>query len=166
MKIAIFDLEFDVECCYIQRDSIVEKISFNNRTLYSKFEKIDAPPSDILINQHLHKELVLALPLITNNLVNYLVLEYEKEESERYYHLIKHLLKSLDIDIFYTYESSQENHIQIFIPRENLTLDNAYIQVEKIKHLLELKSSKRCKIFPNKNLPENYNKITLPTKKM
>ena len=39
-------------------------------------------------------------------------------------------------------------------------------KVENIQQLLEIKSFKRCKIFPNKNLPKNYNKITLPIKKM
>ena len=166
MKIKIFDLEFDTEFYYIQKDSIVDKIEFNNRTFYSKYEKIDTPPTPMLIEQHLHREFTIALPLITNNHINYIVLEYEKEESNHFFHLLKHLLKSLYITTFYTYESSKEKLVQIFIPIENITVKEAYKEVEKIKRTLELKSSKRCKILPDKNLPINYNKITLPIKKM
>ena len=166
MKIEIFDLEFDTEFYYIQRDSIVDKIKFNNRTFYSKFEKIDTPPTPLLIEQHLHREFTIALPLITNNHTNYIVLEYEKEESNHFYYLLKYLLKSLYITQFYTYEGSIEKVVQLFIPIRDITLQEAYKKVENIQQLLEIKSFKRCKIFPNKNLPKNYNKITLPIKKM
>ncbi|NEW60022.1 DUF1882 domain-containing protein [Sulfurovum sp. bin170] len=51
---------------------------------------------------------------------------------------------------------------------DRLTFNNRifYSKFEKIKQILKLKSSKRCKILPNKNLPIKYNKITLPSKKM
>ncbi|HIP41364.1 MAG TPA: DUF1882 domain-containing protein [Campylobacterales bacterium] len=166
MKVTIFDLEFDSECCYIQKNSIVEKITFNNRTLYSKFKKIETPPTDILIHQHLNRELTLALPLVENGVVNYLVLEYEKEKSDYFYHLIKHLLKSLHLNNFFTYSGSKENMVQIFIPRESLSIEDAYQETEKIETMLEMKSSKRCKILPTQNLPKFYNIVTLPTQKM
>ena len=166
MKIKIFDLEFDTEFYYIQKDSIVDKIKFNNRTFYSKFKKIDTSPTPLLIEQHLHREFTIALPLINNNHTNYIVLEYEKEENNRFYHLVKYLLKSLYITNFYTYQSSKENFVQIFIPIGNITLEEIYKKVENIQQILEFKSFKRCKIFPDVNLPKNYNKITLPIKKM
>lgn len=166
MKIKIFDLEFDTEFYYIQKDSIVDKIKFNNRTFYTKFKKIDTPPTQLLVEQHLNREFTIALPLINNNHTNYIVLEYEKEETNHFYHLLKYLLKSLYITQFYTYQSSRENFVQIFIPTGNITLQVAYQKAEKIKQMLEIKSFKRCKIFPDINLPKNYNKITIPIKKM
>ena len=166
MKTEIFDLEFDSEFYFIQKESIVERITFNNRTLYSKFEKVDRAPTPLLIKQHLNRELTIAFPLIQDNCVNYIVLEYDREESNHFFHLIKHLLKLLEIEHFYTYESSKKNSVQIFIPTEKSTVESAYNQVEKIERTLELKSSKRCKILPNRNLPIKYNKITLPIKKM
>ncbi len=166
MKVKIFDLEFDSEFYYIQKDFIVEKVKFANRTLYSKFKKVEEPPSSLLIKQHLKKELTVALPLITENNINYIVLEYEKEESNHFYHLLRYLLKSIYIEKFYTYESKKERHIQIFIPVKNMSIESVYKEINKIEQILEAKSSKRCKILPNRNLPINYNKITLPIKKM
>ncbi len=166
MKIDIFDLSFERDFYYIERKNIVEKITIENRTLYSKFEKIEEPPTPLLIQQHLQGLFVMALPCSNNGKVDYLIIEYEKENNDHFYHLIKYLLKSLNITTFYTYKSSRPNHIQIFIPRNNLKLQDAYDQVEKIEQILEIKSPKRCQILPNKNLPINHNKIRLPLKKM
>ncbi len=166
MKITIFDLHFDVDSYYIKRDSIVDKIIFNNRTLYSKYEKISLSPTKLLINQHLNGELIVAVPLISNNRTNYIVIEYEKESSNRFYYLLKQILKSLYIETFYTYESSKKNHVQIFIPFEDFTLEKAYDIIEKIEYTMEFKANKRCKILPHKHFPKIYNKITLPIKKM
>jgi hypothetical protein len=166
LKIAIFNLEFDSDFYFIQKDSIVDRVIFNNRTLYSKFEKVDNSPTPLLLKQHFNRELTIALPLIKNNFVNYIVLEYDKEESNHFFYLIKHLLKLLKIELFYTYESSKKNSVQIFIPIARLRVEDAYNQVDKIERTLELNSSKRCKILPNRNLPIKYNKITHPLKKM
>ena len=166
MKTEIFDLKFDSDFYFIQKDSIVEKITFDNRTLYSKFKKINTPPTALLIKQHLNRELTIALPLIQDGYANYIVLEYDREESNHFFYLIKHLLKLLNIEHFYTYESSKKNSVQIFIPTKRVRVANIYNQVEEIEQILELKSSKRCKILPNRKLPVKYNKITLPIKKM
>jgi len=166
VKLQIFDLSFDVESYYIKRDSIVDKITFDNRTLYSKYEKFSSPPSELLINQHLKGEVTVAVPLTLNSRLNYIVIEYEKESTNRFYYLLKQILKSLYIETFYTYESSKKNYVQIFIPCDTFTLEQAYETIEKIEYTIEFKSNKRCKILPHKHFPEIYNKITLPFKKM
>lgn len=165
MKIKLFDLEFTSEYFYIEQKSIVEKVTFNNRTFYSKFEKNRAPISSILLEQHHKHEITLAVPLIENNCSNYIVIEYQQSDWNAFYSLLKHLLKSLDIQDFQAYQNSQKALFQLFIPRENISLELAYKEVENIKHLLELKSSKSYKIYPNNNLPKNFNIITLPTQK-
>ncbi len=66
----------------------------------------------------------------------------------------------------YTYKSRKDKYIQIFIPVKNMSIESAYKEINKIEQILEAKSSKRCKILPDINLPKNYNKITLPIKKM
>jgi len=157
-----FDLKFNCDLYYILRDSIVETLKFNNRTIYSKFERIDEPPSTLLIAQHLNGELKVALPLIQDGRVNYILLEYQKEEGNRFYYLLKHTLKSLYIEEFYTYLSAKNGYIQIFIPVENIPLESAYELVERIDRELETKFSKRCKIIPNRNLPPEYSLALLP----
>ena len=167
MKIQILDLEFSSDYFYIQNKSIVEKILFNNRTFYSKFEKIEKSLTPILTKQHYNNEISLAVPLIEKeNNVNYLVIEYKQEDWSSFYSLLKYLFKTLHIDHFSSYFNSKTSLFQIFIPRDNIHLDVAYNEVENIKHLLDTRSKKSYKIYPNKFLPKNYNIITLPVQKV
>lgn len=162
MKIQIDDLEFNSDYFYIQSDSIVEKIIFNNRTFYSKYKKIDTPLTKEHLDQYKKDKLTLALPLIENDMVNYLVIEYYQEDWQSFYSLIKHLFKTLDINNYIAYKNPHKKLLQIFILRRNTPLDIAYEDIDKIKQTLELKSKKSYRIFPNKNSPKNYNIITFP----
>jgi hypothetical protein len=162
LKIKIDDLEFNSDYFYIQSNTIVEKIIFNNRTFYSKYKKIDAPLEDELLEQYRRGELSLALPLIEENIVNYLVIEYYQEDWQSFYSLIKHLFKTLNIYDYIAYKNPNKELLQIFIIHKNTPLNIAYEEVDKIKQTLELKSKKSYRIFPNKNSPKNYNIITFP----
>jgi len=166
LKINIFDLEFNCEYFYIHSNSIVEKITFNNRIFYSKYKKVTTPLTSILLKQHQNHDIHLALPLIEDKRVNYLVIEYYQEDWRAFYALVKHLLKNLHINLYYSYRDEKKMLLQIFIPRDNISLEVAYKEVENIKYLLNLKLKKSYKIFPNSNLPKNYNIITLPQKKI
>jgi hypothetical protein len=166
LKIELLDLEFNSEYFYIQKKSIVEKVTFNNRTFYSKFEKYKMPISFDLLQEHKNNGISLAVPLVEENFVNYIVIEYQQDDWNVFYSLLKHLLKSLDIVDFQAYINTDKELFQLFIPRDKMGLDIVYKEVENIKHLLELKSKKSYKIYPNKNLPKNFNIITLPTQKI
>jgi len=166
LKIELLDLEFNGPYFYIQKESVVEKVTFNNRTFYSKFEQHQLPVNATLLQQHQNHEITLAISLIENNSSNYIVIEYQQEDWNLFYALLKHLLKSLGIITFQAYINPHKNLFQLFIPREKIELELIYREVENIKHLLELKSKKSYKIYPNKNLPKNFNIITLPTQKV
>jgi hypothetical protein len=166
VSIELLNLKFTSDYFYIEQKSIVEKITFNNRTFYSKFKKCKTPLTPILETQHFNHEITLAVSLVEDGCVNYIVIEYHQKEWNAFYSLVKHLLKSLDIDNFQAYYDDQRECFQLFIPRKKLKLELAYQEVETIQHLLEVKSNKSYKIYPNNNLPENFNIITLPTKKI
>jgi len=166
LKINIFDLEFNCEYFYIHSDSIVEKITFNNRVFYSKYEKVSTPLTPILLKQHYNNDVQLALPLIEEDRVNYLVIEYYQDDWKAFHALIQYLFKSLHITEYFSYQNKKSEHLQLFIKRENILLETAYKEVENIKYLLNLKSKKSYKIFPNSNLPKNYNIITIPQQKV
>jgi hypothetical protein len=164
LKITIDELEFHSEYFYRLTDSIVEKIVFNNRTFYSKYEKIYTPLTAELLTEHQKNRLTLAVPLVEHDMVNYLVIEYHQEDWKSFYSLIKHLFKTLNIEKHYTYKHPEKDLLQIFIPKPHTPLELAYKEIERIKYTLELKSKKSYRIFPNKNSPKNYNIITLPLK--
>jgi len=166
LKLKIDELEFNSDYFYLQTNSIVEKTTFNNRTFYSKLKKYPMPIDPTLLQQHHQAEISLSIPLIENESVNYIVIEYREEDWNAFYALLKHLLKSLHIEHFKAYKNEKKNLFQLFIPQKSIALNLAYKKVENIKYLLDFKSKKSYKIYPNKNLPINFNIISLPTQKV
>jgi len=165
LKIDFLGLELNKQYFYIEQDSIVKKVIFNNRTFYSKYEEYKMPISSELIEEHQNNQISLAIPLVENDLVDYLVIEYQQEDWKAFYSLVKHMLKSLNISDFKAYRNVYKELFQIFIPQNQISLEEAYKEVEGIKSILEFKSKKSYKIYPNKNLPKNFNIITLATQK-
>jgi len=144
---------------------IVEKITFDNRTFYAKFERIDDPLTALILDQHLHREYTIAVPLLKDNHTNYLVIDYKGEEHQRFYHLARHLFKSLDIKDYYIYEGKDTERLQVFIEVDNLSLEDAEFRLQEISDALKEKIVKKWKCLPSSSLPEEYNIITLPYQK-
>lgn len=102
------------------------------------------------------------MPLLDHNRTNYLVIEYKGDEYQRFYHLVKHLFKTLDISDFFIYQGKDIERLQVFIKVEHLTLEEADNQVQQISDDLKQKMTKKWKCLPSLQLPEAYNIVTLP----
>jgi len=162
----VLDLEFSSEYYYIKRSTIVEKIRFDNRTFYAKFERIDEPLTPLIVEQHLHREYTIAVPLLEENKTNYLVIEYNGEAYERFYHLVKHLLKTLQITHYHIYEGKNIERLQLFIEVDKLTLEEADEQLATLSSALKERMTKNWKCLPSSTLPIEYNIVTLPYKRI
>jgi len=90
------------------------------------------------------------------------VIEYKGEEHQRFFHLIKHLFKTLDIENYHIYEGKDVERLQVFIEVNQLTLEEADTQLQKLSDALQEKMTKKWKTLPSLNLPEAYNIVTLP----
>ncbi len=162
----VFDLELFDSHYYIKRSAIVEKIVFDNRTFYAKFECIDEPLTPRLLKQHQNRQYTIAVPLLKDNHTNYLVIEYKGEEHERFYHLVKYLFKTLDITDYKMYEGKDVERLQVFIEVDNLSLEVAHTQLEALSQALKKKMVKKWKCLPCSALPKEYNIVTLPYKEI
>ena len=160
----IFDLELFDSHYYIKRNSIVEKITFNNRTFYAKFEHVNEPLTPLIIKQHLNRQYTIAVPLLKDNRTNYLVIEYKGAEHQRFYHLVKHLFKTLDITNYHIYQGKDVERLQVFIEVDNLALEVANTKLETLSLALKEKMVKKWKCLPCSSLPKEYNIVTLPYK--
>ncbi|OQX72793.1 MAG: hypothetical protein B6D59_07575 [Campylobacteraceae bacterium 4484_4] len=161
-SITLSQLKLDRSYYYVKRRSIVEKITFDHRTFYAKFEKIDEALSDTVISQHLNRQYTIAAPLLTKGKTNYLVIEYRGSEPLRFYHTSKHLMRTLLIDDYCYFEGKRDHYIQLFIPVDSLPLEEADESVRKISDALAMRLPREWKSFPDITLPESYNIITLP----
>jgi len=158
-RLKIFDLEFNSNFYYIQKDYIVERIKFNNRTFYSKFEKIERFNTSLLVQQHLNREIVVGTPLILRDRVDYILLEYL--EDRQLIFLIRHILKLMEIEEFYTYRGVKDI-VQTFISTKNLNIEEIYYLIDKINQFLVERNIYKYRILPNRDIPKEYNIATLP----
>ncbi|MBN2768364.1 MAG: DUF1882 domain-containing protein [Campylobacterales bacterium] len=160
-------LGFNTDHYYIKRSFVVDKIHFENRTFYAKFEKINEPINDTLLKQHLKKESTVALSLLDKNgFTTLLLIEYKGDEATKFYHTAKQLFDSIGIKNYETYEGKSDRHIQIYIKTKPLSLEDASDTLQKISDLLCIKLPNDWRTLPNKNLPQQYNIATLPYKKL
>jgi len=102
------------------------------------------------------------VPLLQDNHTNYLVIEYKGEEYQRFYHLVRHLFKTLEIENYYIYQGKDKERLQVFITVETLSLEEADRQLQVYSDALKEKMTKRWKTLPSMQLPESYNIVTLP----
>jgi len=119
-----------------------------------------------LLKQHLNRQYTIAAPLLKEGHTNYLVLEYKGEEYQRFYHLVKHLFNTLGITHYHIYQGKDEEKIQVFIEVDHLTLEEADSRLLELSDALRQKLTKKWKCLPSSSLPESYNIVTLPYKKL
>jgi len=114
------------------------------------------------LQQHLHKQYTVALPLIKEGKTDYLVLEYKGEEYQRFTPLIRHLFKTLAIEKYHIFRGKDKKRIQVFIEVNGLCVEEAEQRLQAISQKLDKHLPKRWKTLPSSQLPDAYNIITLP----
>lgn len=102
------------------------------------------------------------MPLVKEGHTNYLVIEYKGDEYQRFYHLIKHLFKTLEVENYYIYKGKDKERLQVFISVDGLDLEEAQSQLDMYSEALKSKMVKKWKTLPSPNLPDAYNIVTLP----
>jgi len=115
-----------------------------------------------VLKQHFNRQFTIAFPLVKDNYTDHLVIEYKGDEYQRFYHLIKHLFKTLEIDNYHIYQGKDTERLQVFIPVNSLSLEEADKQLDIYSDALKEKMTKKWKTLPSLNLPEAYNIVTLP----
>jgi hypothetical protein len=151
---------------YIKRERVVAKIPFGNRTFYAKFERIDAPLTPLLLQQHLNRTYTIAAPLLQEGKTNYLLIEYKGEAYQRFYYLVKHLMQTQQITEYALYQGKTEDKIQLFIKVKKLSVAEAEERLEILSSILAEKLDKAWKCLPSVTLPEAYHIVTLPYKQL
>jgi len=151
---------------YIKRESIIERIPFGNRTFYSRLERIDKPLTPLLLSQHLKREYTIVSPLLKDGKTDYLLFVYTGEAYQRFFYLIQHLLQMEQIVHYQIYQGRHQETIQVFIPVEQMALKEAELKVTQLSAKLEKRLTKEWKTLPSSALPESYNSVTLPYKRL
>lgn len=148
---------------WIKRDTVVDRINFKGRTFYNKFEKVNEMLSQSVINQHLKGEITVAHSLVNKyGKVENIVIDYNGRDPERFYHKTQLLLREEGFINFTAYKTKTEGHLHVYIHKGHTTLQEA-IQLGKMLSMkLAAKQPKQWRMFPNNDIPDEYNILTLP----
>lgn len=141
---------------YIEQKEIVTKITLNGRTLFSRYKRFEGKITPTLIEQHLHKEITLAIP-INNNIK---VFKYAGKNIVAFASLLFYIAKEFSINNLVITNYSQEKITILYITEYNGNTNGSFLK--KAKEILELKLPNEWKILPNSTLPEVGNLLELP----
>jgi len=146
-----------------KKDSVVNKLTFKGRTFYNKFEKVEAPLNQSVINKHLKGEITVAHSIVNkHNKVENIVIDYNGRDPERFYHKTQLLLREEGYINFTAYKTKTQGHLHVYIHKGHTTLQEA-IQLGKMLSMkLASKQPKQWRMFPNDDMPNEYNILILP----
>lgn len=150
---------------WIKRDSIVEKRNHNGRLFFDKYEKVNKTLTSTIINQHLKGDITVAHSLINSRgKVENIVIDYNGRNTERFWHRAQLLLREEGFINFTAYESKTSGHLHVYIHKGHTTLQEAYQIGKMISAKLAQKLPREWKIFPDPDIPKEFNILALPYK--
>jgi hypothetical protein len=147
---------------YLKSPSIVDRIEHRGRTFYSKFRRVEGAVNEILLRQHLDREITLALPLLREGEGDRLVIEYEGDEPERFVQTLRHLFAHLGHEKYAIYRGKRPDRRTAILFLEERTLDALHEKGAALSGMLQTRLPKSWRILPDRRLPEAYNIYTLP----
>ncbi len=155
-------LSADADHCYLRSGGIVERIEYGGRTFYSKYRRLDTPPNDVLLRQHLRRELTLAIPLIREERGDKIFIDYTGEEPERFLQTLLHLFVHLGITRYRLYRGERPRNRSVVLFPGPQSLEELHRLGSRISEMLETRLAKTWRILPDRRLPEAYNILPLP----
>ena len=148
---------------WLKHDSVVNKIEFAGRTFFNKYERIDKMMTSQIMNQHFNGEIEIAHSLINkNNQVENIVIDYNGRDPERFYHKAQLMLREEGYINFTAYTTKTDGHLHLYIHKGHTTLQEAYQLGKKISIMLAQKQPKQWRMFPNQDMPLEYQILSLP----
>lgn len=145
---------------WLKHPKIIEEVSFEGRTFFSKYELIDDYLSDELIEKH-HDHKITIATTIPND-ANYFVIDYNGDEKALFYHKVSKILRGQGLDEFRAYESKTASHLHLYIHSGDISAPQREELGKIISNKLEEKLQKQWRIYPNSGLPEAYNILNIP----
>lgn len=149
---------------WIKRDSVVNKLTHKGRTFFNKFERVDQMLSRQIMNEHSDGKITVAHSLINSkrNIVENIVIDYNGRNTERFWHRTQLLLREEGFINFTAYESKTPGHLHIYIHKGHTALQEAYQLAKTLDMKLAQKMPREWKMFPNADMPIEYNILALP----
>ncbi|NLU34392.1 DUF1882 domain-containing protein [Wolinella succinogenes] len=148
---------------WVKKEGIGQRVLFNGRTFYNKFERVDAPLTRSVIAQHLKGEITVAHSLINDrDKVENIVIDYNGRNTERFWHRAQLLLREEGFMNFTAYNSRTPGRLHLYIHKGHTTLQEAYQLGKMLSMKLSQKMPTEWRMFPNQELPREFNILAIP----
>ncbi len=158
-------IKIDTSHYWIKRDKVIQKIVHNGKTFFDKFEKINEPLSSKITREHEAGKITVAHSLINkSDKVENIVIDYNGRNTQRFWHRAQLLLREEGYINFTAYESKTPGHLHLYIHKGHTTLQEGYQIAKLISMKLSQKMPKEWKVFPDSDIPREFNILTLPYK--
>ena len=148
---------------WIKRDNIVQKVDFNGRVFFDKYERINQTLTNSVIKDHLDGKITVAHSLINRfDKVENFVFDYNGRNTERFWHRAQLLLREEGFINFTAYKSKTEGHLHLYVHKGHTTLQEGYQIAKMLSAKLAQKLPREWRMFPTQELPREFNILALP----
>ena len=148
---------------YIKRDTIVNKIEYKGKMFFDKFEKINEPLTYSVMKDHEDGKSIIAHSLINaSDKVENIVFDYNGRTPDRFWHRAQLLLREEGFINFTAYETKTPGHLHLYVHKGHTTLNEACTLANMLSAKLSQKLAKEWRMFPNQDMPKEFNILTLP----
>ena len=148
---------------YIKRDTIVNKIEYKGKIFFDKFEKINEPLTYNVMKEHEEGKAIIAHSLINaSDKVENIVFDYNGRTPDRFWHRAQLLLREEGFINFTAYETKTPGHLHLYVHKGHTTLNEACTLANMLSAKLSQKLAKEWRMFPNQDMPKEFNILTLP----
>ena len=148
---------------YIKRDTIVNKIEYKGKIFFDKFEKINEPLTYSVMKEHEEGKAIIAHSLINaSDKVENIVFDYNGRTPDRFWHRAQLLLREEGFINFTAYETKTPGHLHLYVHKGHTTLNEACTLANMLSAKLSQKLAKEWRMFPNQDMPNEFNILTLP----
>lgn len=155
-------IKIDTSCYYQKSDEKPIQISHNGRVFLDRFRRVDSFLGSNIIKKHFANEIVVAHNLIRNNKVENIVIDYNGNSAEFFYHKAQLLLRDEGYLNFTAYRSKTLGHLHIYIHKGHTALSEAKLLTKTLGLKLEKLAPRQWKIFPTDDVPPSFNVLVLP----
>lgn len=155
-------IKLNTEHYYLLDNDLQDKVVHNGKVFLNKFAIVNAELSANVIKQHWNKEIVVAHSLIKNKKVENVVIDYNGADEARFYHKAQILLRKEGFLNWTAYKSKTRGHLHIYIHKGHTDLTEATLLAKTLSLKLEAVAPKQWRVFPNNEVPPNFNILALP----
>ncbi|MDR2152800.1 MAG: DUF1882 domain-containing protein [Helicobacteraceae bacterium] len=148
---------------YLKKEGASKQISFQGKTFFDKFERVDQTLSSAVLSDHLAKKIIVAHDLVlAGDMVENVVFDFNGVDTERFYHRAQLMLREEGFLNFTAYETATSGHLHLYVHKGHTSLSEGCHLAKALSAKLAQKLPRQWRAFPTIDLPPQFNVLAIP----